>query len=70
MGLWLREFTARNYRSLRDVTIRGMGNLTIFIGGNSSGNSNLIEAMTLFFGEFDPAPQRAIGAVSDYVWFD
>jgi len=70
MGLWLREFTARNYRSLRDVTIREIGNLAVFIGGNSSGKSNLIEAMTLFFGEFDPAPQRAIGAVSDYLWFD
>lgn len=46
-----------------------MGDLSILIGSNSSGKSNLLEALMLFFNEFDPAPQRNLGAVNDYIWF-
>jgi AAA15 family ATPase/GTPase len=60
----------KNFRSLRDVLIDNIGNLTIIIGENSSGKSNLLEALELFFTQFDPAPQRTVGAVNDYVWFD
>jgi len=70
MGFKLKEFSVRNFRSLANVAIKDFGDLNIFIGGNSSGKSNLIEAISLLFNEFDPAPQRPIGAVSDYLWFD
>jgi predicted ATP-dependent endonuclease of OLD family len=59
-----------NFRSLKDVIIEDISDLTIFIGGNSSGKSNLLDALYLFFNEFDPAPERNIGIVSDYIWFD
>jgi len=70
MGSRLKEFSVSNFRSLANVAIKDFGDLNIFIGGNSSGKSNLIEAISLLFNEFDPAPQRPIGAVSDYLWFD
>ncbi len=47
-----------------------IGDLSVLIGSNSSGKSNVLEALVLFFNEFDPAPQRNLGAVNDYVWFD
>lgn len=44
--------------------------MVVLIGANSSGKSNLLEALAMFFGQFDPAPSRALGPVSDYIWFD
>jgi Predicted ATP-dependent endonuclease of the OLD family len=60
----------QNYRSLKNVRFENLGQLTILIGINSSGKSNLLEAISLFFNEFDTAPERNIGAVNDYIWFD
>ncbi|MHC3130079.1 MAG: AAA family ATPase [Candidatus Bathyarchaeota archaeon] len=56
-----------NYKSLRKVEIE-FGNLTIFIGQNSSGKSNFVEALYLFFNEFDSAPQRATANVPKQLW--
>ena len=56
-----------NYKSLKNVEIE-FGNLTIFIGKNSHGKSNFVEALYLFFNEFDPAPQSAIANVPQQLW--
>jgi len=66
----IRDVRVENFRSLRNVSLSDIGNLTILIGGNSSGKSNLLEALYLFFNEIDPSPQREIGPVSDYIWFN
>jgi len=68
--LRIRQFNVKNYRSLQKVSLDGIGDLTIFIGPNSSGKSNLLEALILFFNEIDPAVERNIGAIDEYVWFD
>lgn len=56
-----------NYKSLKSVEVE-FGKSTILIGRNSSGKSNFLEALFLFFNQFDPAPQRDIGGVPDYLW--
>jgi len=66
----IREFHVQNFRSLKNVACENIGGLTVFIGGNSSGKTNLLEALWLFFNEFDPAPQRNVGSVNDYIWFN
>jgi predicted ATPase len=66
----IRRFKINNYRSLREVSLDNIGNLTILIGPNSSGKSNLLEAFSLFFSEIDPAVERNIGSIDEYVWFD
>lgn len=66
----IRRFRVKNYRSLHDVNLDEIGDLTILIGTNSSGKSNLLEAVMLFFNELDPAVQRNIGAIDEYVWYD
>jgi len=52
------------------VVMENIGDLTVLIGPNSSGKSNLLEALTLFFNELDPSIQRTIGPIKDYNWFD
>ena len=64
------KFKVKGYRSLRNVSLDGIGDLTIFIGTNSSGKSNLLEALVLFFSEIDPTVERSIGSIDEYVWFD
>jgi len=66
----IRRFRVKNYRSLHDVNLDEIGDLTILIGTNSSGKSNLLEAVMLFFNELDPAVQRNIGAIDEYIWYD
>ena len=66
----IRQFNVKNYRSLREVSLDNIGDLTIFIGPNSSGKSNLLEALLLFYNEIDPTVERNIGAIDEYIWFD
>lgn len=58
-----------NYKSLKTVEVE-FGNLTILIGKNSSGKSNFVEALHLFFNEFDPAPQIDVAGVPEHLWHD
>ena len=44
MKVW--SLTAKNYRSLRDVTVE-FGDLTVFIGANASGKSAILDALRL-----------------------
>jgi len=51
-----------NFKSLRTVKeLDGLGDLTVFIGSNSSGKSNILEALNLFFSQF----QAVSGKTSD-----
>lgn len=59
----------KNYKSLRDVEIE-FGSLTILIGRNSSGKSNFIEALYLFFNEFDEEYARDVGSVQELLWYN
>ena len=64
------DLEIQNFRSLKSVSLKNLGNMVVLIGANSSGKSNVLEALAMFFGQFDAAPSRALGAVSDYIWFD
>lgn len=66
----IRSFEVQNFRSLRDIKLDNLNDIVVLIGANSSGKSNILEALYLFFSQFDPAPSRNLGAVSDYIWFD
>jgi predicted ATP-dependent endonuclease of OLD family len=69
-GMKVKTLGIQNFRSLKNVTLDDIGDLVVLIGANSSGKSNILEALSLFFGQFDPAPSRNLGAISDYIWFD
>jgi putative ATP-dependent endonuclease of OLD family len=59
----------KNFRSLRDVELRDLENLNIFIGKNSSGKSNLLEALDLFFSDFSLVGGNTAG-LNQYYWFN
>jgi len=58
----------QNFRSLKNVKLEDIGELCILIGANSSGKSNFLEALHLFFSEIDS--QNSKKKMSDYLWFD
>lgn len=66
----VRSIRIKNYRSLRDVSLDDVGDLTVFIGPNSSGKSNLLEALDLFFKEFDLTKVKTTSGLDDYLWYD
>lgn len=47
MGLTVRELRLRNFRSYREVELSGLGAMTIFVGPNAIGKTNLVEAIQL-----------------------
>lgn len=69
--LKIKTISIKNFRSLKDIHMNEIGDLTTIIGPNSAGKSNLLEALDLFFSQFDSAPQRSLGGIyADYIWHD
>ena len=56
----------QNFTSLVDVQLSNLPNLVVLIGKNSSGKSNLMDALTLFFTEFGAELERCLGDANDY----
>lgn len=63
----LLKVQVNNYKILRAIEVE-FGNPTIIIGRNSSGKSNFLEALHLFFNEFTPELTRDVSGVSDHLW--
>jgi len=67
----IRELSIQRFKSLKKVSMKDIGDLTILIGANGSGKSNLLEALTLFFNELDfGTTEKSIGDLDKYFWFD
>lgn len=60
-------FRVKNFRSLRDVEFKDLGNLNIFVGKNSSGKSNVLEALGIFFDDFSIKGGSTTG-LDKYCW--
>lgn len=61
------SFRVVNYRSLRELSLENLGNLNVLVGRNSAGKSNILEAMNLFFSEFEPV-KGATSGLDEYLW--
>lgn len=55
----IKKVTIHNYRSIKDQEF-DLENLSIFVGKNNSGKSNLIDALLTFFGHKEFLPDRDI----------
>ncbi len=66
----IRSIHIQNFRSLQKLDMDDVGDIVILVGANSSGKTNIIDALTLFFNELTPEIQRNIGSIPDYTWFD
>ena len=64
----------QNYRSLYNIELRDLSNLVILIGKNSSGKTNLLEALGLFSKDFALVPETiVINApleANAFMWFE
>src|SRR5580700_4450980 len=57
----IKKFWAKGYRSLRDVTLDGLGKFNVFYGPNGSGKSNLLDALHALFSVMPLAVDTAHG---------
>ncbi|TDA41835.1 MAG: hypothetical protein DSO07_02465 [Thermoproteota archaeon] len=64
----IKSIHVKNYKSLRNIELKDLGNLVILIGKNSSGKTNLLEILGRFFAEID-ATGITLG-IDQYSWFD
>ena len=58
----IKHLRIRNFTSLVNVELLDLPNLVVFIGKNSSGKSNVIDALALLLSE----PPRKLGDIDDY----
>jgi AAA15 family ATPase/GTPase len=65
----LREITISNYLSLKEVML-SFGDLTILVGKNGSGKTNILEALYRFFTDFNTIGGGISVNLNDYYWFD
>jgi len=65
----LRAAQIENFKSLRRVELEDLGNLVSFVGGNSSGKSNILEALNLFFSQFQAVSGVTVG-LAPHLWHD
>ena len=62
-----------NFKSLKDVTLNGLGDIVFLVGKNSSGKTNLLEALFMFFNYFnfiEPSPVSPITEFGSDMWYD
>ena len=62
----IKQIKIRNFTSLIDIQLSDLPNLVVLIGKNSSGKSNLMDALTLIFLEFGTDLERHLGAADNY----
>ena len=66
----LKEFTIKNYKSLKDITLE-FGNFTVFVGENGSGKTNVLEAIHLFFNDFEIVGGETSPLLQEeFSWYD
>lgn len=58
----------KNYKSLKEISMPQVQDLLVFVGKNSSGKSNLIEAFLLFFHE--PKLVTEVLTFNEFMWFN
>lgn len=64
----IRDILIRRYKSLRDFHMEGIDDLAVLIGCNSSGKTNLLEALVLFFSGFEWT-SGSITSLTEHHWF-
>jgi len=62
----LTELRFKNWRSLRDVTISNLTPITVFIGANSSGKTNILESLHFVRHALEKDPFQAVFAWGGY----
>jgi len=65
----IRGFIIGNFRSLQNVRMDPLGNLVTIVGKNGSGKTNTVEALRLFFEEFDDSLIRGLGGLPRQLWY-
>jgi len=63
----------KNFKSLQDVALNDLGNMVVLIGKNSSGKSNMLEALYKFFNDFnliEPSPVGPVTGFDNHLWYD
>lgn len=61
------DFRVKNYKSFRNAKIEDLSSLTVLIGANGSGKTNLLEAIHLFFSQFTSNSGASI-PLSEHHW--
>lgn len=60
------KIQVKNFKSLKNTTLNGLGKMVVLIGKNGSGKSNILDALYLFFSEFNLIEPSSVGPVTEF----
>jgi predicted ATP-dependent endonuclease of OLD family len=64
------NFNISKFKSIENIKVEKIGNLSVIIGKTGAGKSNVADAIEGFFTEIDSQPTRQIGGVISTLWRD
>lgn len=73
--MYIKQLIIKNFRNLKEINLYNLQNLLILVGENGSGKTNILEALDLFFNQFDYSHEQNKGPLPRagdnwYLWFD
>ncbi|MGD8457021.1 MAG: AAA family ATPase [Anaerolineales bacterium] len=63
-------FQIKNFRGLKDVKLDSLGSLVVMVGASGAGKTSALEALEIFFSNFDGTLEKNLGEVDDRYWFE
>ena len=60
------KIQVKNFKSLKNTALDGLGKMIVLIGNNGSGKSNILDALHLFFSEFNLIEPTAVGLTAEF----
>jgi predicted ATP-dependent endonuclease of OLD family len=69
----IKQFIIKNFRSIQEINLYDLQDLVILIGENSSGKTNILEALNICFNGFEHVPIQNLKPLTGddyYFWFD
>ena len=63
------DFVIENFRSLQRFEMKSLGAVTLLIGPNSSGKSNILEALSYFFAHFSHDIESTVSKLDENLWY-
>lgn len=65
----LTSIVIKNFKSLADVQLESLGDLSVFVGPSGSGKTAIIEALDLFFAKLANNSTSTADGITDKLWF-
>ena len=66
VNMRISKIHVKNFKSLKNTSLNGLGKMVVLVGKNGSGKSNILDALYLFFSEFNLIEPSSVGPTAEF----